>query len=144
MKIKLKNGVFTVTNVKTAKKFKEYLKVFKQNGFWTFNKNAKVWNIYERLWCKKNLKKKTFFSFFYQCISSVFIFINTPMIYFIRLSNVCHTLFNNVTAKRITILITQFKNTSIKSSKQNINMLVQIFCFLFSYHLARSIYRYCV
>ena len=93
---------------------------------------------------RKVCRRKTFFSFFYQFISSIFIFIKTPMINFIRLSNGCHTLFNNVRTKTITVLITQFKNTDIKTSKQNINMLAQIFRFLFSYRLARAIFRYCV
>ena len=102
-----------------------------------------IWNIPQAFPKRRVCWRKASFSFFfYQFISSIFIFIKTPMINFIGLVNVCYSLFNNVITKTIAVLITQFKNTDIKSSKQNINKITQIFRFLFSYHLARAIYRY--
>ena len=55
---KIKKQCFYCRECKNCKKFNEYLKVFKQNGLWTFNKNIKVWNVYDPLWCKKNLYLK--------------------------------------------------------------------------------------
>ena len=50
---KVKKQCFYCQKCKNCKTFQEYLKVFKQNGFWTFNKNAKNWNVYDPMWCKK-------------------------------------------------------------------------------------------
>ena len=55
---KILKGCFYCQEYKNCKTFKEYLKVFKQNGFWTFNKNIKVWNVYDPQWCKKYLHLK--------------------------------------------------------------------------------------
>ena len=55
---KILKRCFYCQECKHCKTFKEYLKVFKQNGFWTFNKNIKVWNVYDPQWCKKNLHLK--------------------------------------------------------------------------------------
>ena len=35
-------------------KLEEHRKVFKQHGFWTFNKEIKCWNLFGLDWCKKN------------------------------------------------------------------------------------------
>ena len=50
---KIKKKCFYCQECKNCKTFKEYLKVFKQNGFWTFKKNIRVWNVYDPQWCKK-------------------------------------------------------------------------------------------
>ena len=39
---KIKKKCFYCQECKDCKIFSEYLKVFKQNGFWTFNKHVKV------------------------------------------------------------------------------------------------------
>ena len=54
----IKKWCFYCHECKNCKTFKENLKVFKQNGFCTFNKNVKVCNVYDPLWCKKNLYLK--------------------------------------------------------------------------------------
>ena len=54
-KIEKKNfkKCFCCRESKDCKIFSKYLKVFKQNGFWTFNKHIKVRNVYDLMWCKK-------------------------------------------------------------------------------------------
>ena len=37
-----------------CKKFTTYSLEFKQNRFWTFNKDVRYWNIYDRDWSTKN------------------------------------------------------------------------------------------
>ena len=34
-------------------KLEEQRKVFKQHGFWTFNKEIKCWNVFDLDYCKK-------------------------------------------------------------------------------------------
>ena len=51
---KVKKRCFYCQKCKNWKTFQEYLKVFKQNVFWTFNKNVKNWNVYDPIWRKKN------------------------------------------------------------------------------------------
>ena len=53
---KIKKCCFYCRECENCIKFHQYLKVFKQNGFWTFNKNVRVWNVYDTMWCKKNIK----------------------------------------------------------------------------------------
>ena len=55
---KVKKRCFYCQKCKNYKTFQEYLKAFKQNGFWTFNKNVKNWNVYDPMWCKKNVYLK--------------------------------------------------------------------------------------
>ena len=55
---KIKKQCFYCRECKNCKRFNKYLKVFKKNSFWTFNKNVKVWNVYNPLWCKKYLYLK--------------------------------------------------------------------------------------
>ena len=57
---KIKKMCFYCQEYKNCKTFMEkfYLKVFKQNGFWTFHKNIRVWNVYDPQWCKKKLYLK--------------------------------------------------------------------------------------
>ena len=49
---KIKKKCFYCQECKDCKIFSEYLKVFKQNGFQTFNKHVKVQNVYDPMWCK--------------------------------------------------------------------------------------------
>ena len=55
---KIKKCCFYCRECENCIKFHQYLKVFKQNGFWTFNKNVKVWNVYDPMWCNKNIYLK--------------------------------------------------------------------------------------
>ena len=55
---KIKKQCFYCHICKNCKTFNQYLKVFKQNGFWTFNKNVRVWNVYDLMWCEKNIYLK--------------------------------------------------------------------------------------
>ena len=50
---KIEKCCFNCRECENCIKFNQYLKVFKQNGFWTFNKNARVWNVNDPMWCKK-------------------------------------------------------------------------------------------
>ena len=50
---KIKKRCFCCHECKNCIKFNQYLKVFKQDGLWTFNKNVKVWNVFDPMWCKK-------------------------------------------------------------------------------------------
>ena len=45
---------FYCQECKNCKKRFEYRNVFKQQGFLTFNKHIKVWNVFDPAWCKKN------------------------------------------------------------------------------------------
>ena len=45
---------FYCQECKNCKKLFEYRNVFKQQGFWTFNKDIKVWNVFDPAWCRKN------------------------------------------------------------------------------------------
>ena len=55
---KVKKRCFYCQKCKNCKTFQEYIKVFKQKGFWTFNKNVKNWNVNEPMWCKTNIYLK--------------------------------------------------------------------------------------
>ena len=55
---KIKKCCFYCRECENCIKFNQYLNVFKQNSFWTFNKNVRVWNIYDPMWCKKNIYLK--------------------------------------------------------------------------------------
>ena len=52
-KIKKKN-CFYCKMCNDCNKLEEHRKVFKQHGFWTFNKEIKCWNLFGLDWCKKN------------------------------------------------------------------------------------------
>ena len=39
-----------------CQKLKVHKEMFKQQGFWTFNKNIKYWNVYDQDWCAKKQK----------------------------------------------------------------------------------------
>ena len=45
---------FYCQECKNCKKLLEYRNVFKQQGFWTFNKQIKVLNVFDPAWRKKN------------------------------------------------------------------------------------------
>ena len=51
---KTKTCCFYCQECKNCKKLFEYRNVFKQQGFWTFNKHIKLWNVFDPAWCKKN------------------------------------------------------------------------------------------
>ena len=51
---KIKTCCFYRQECKNCKKLFEYRNVFKQQGFWTFNKDIKVWNVFDPAWCRKN------------------------------------------------------------------------------------------
>ena len=45
---------FYCMNCEDCKKLNKYKEVFKQQGFWSFNKDIKYWNVYDPDWCSKN------------------------------------------------------------------------------------------
>ena len=42
---------FYCKNCEDCKKLFTYKEVFKQQGFWSFNKDIKYWNVYDPDWC---------------------------------------------------------------------------------------------
>ena len=51
---KIKKNCFYCKICGDCNKLEEFRKVFKQHGFWTFNKKIKCWNVFDTGWCKKN------------------------------------------------------------------------------------------
>ena len=51
---KIENNCFYCKMCDDSNKLEEYRKVFKQHGFWTFNKETKCWNVFDPDWCKEN------------------------------------------------------------------------------------------
>ena len=46
--IEIENDCYYCKNCEKCKKLKEYLTEFKKDGFWTFNKHVKHWNVFNR------------------------------------------------------------------------------------------------
>lgn len=51
---KIETCCFYCHECENCKKLFRYKDVFKQQGFWTFNKNIKYWNVYDPDWCIGN------------------------------------------------------------------------------------------
>ena len=51
---KSKTSCFYCHKCENCKKLFRYKDVFKQFGFWTFNKDMKYWDVYDPDWCKDN------------------------------------------------------------------------------------------
>ena len=50
---KIKKNCFYCKTCDDCNKLEEHRQVFKQHGFWTFNKEIKCWNVFDPDWCKK-------------------------------------------------------------------------------------------
>ena len=51
---KINKRCFYCQVCENCQKLKNYKDAFKQQGFWTFNKEIKYWNVYDPDWCTKN------------------------------------------------------------------------------------------
>ena len=51
---KIKMCCFYCHKCENCKKLFRHREVFKQYGFWTFNKHIKCWNVFDPDWCKRN------------------------------------------------------------------------------------------
>ena len=54
METKIETFSFYCHECENCKKLFRYKDVFKEHGFWTFNKDIKYWNVFDPDWCKGN------------------------------------------------------------------------------------------
>ena len=47
---RIKKRCYYCKSCEACNKLKEYKTEFKKKGFWTFNKNIKIWNVYDPDW----------------------------------------------------------------------------------------------
>ena len=52
--IQIQNDCDYCNDCEKCDKFQEYRKEFKKMGFWTFNKHARTWNVYDPDWSARN------------------------------------------------------------------------------------------